>query len=158
MTDVEIRPLPGVLLAAATDDVQLEAVPGAVEALFQEVQTAFGHAPGAQDVPMATYERHDDRMRVTAGYLVGMLVPEGVESVDVEPAEQAACLEHHGPMSGVRATWDALHAAIAERGLVATGIARERYVRAASDDQADWIVELQQPVRAADADAGDAAD
>ena len=52
-------------------------------------------------------------------------------------------------MSGVRATWAALHAAVAERGLAPSGMARERYVRAESADQRDWIVELQQPVRPA---------
>ncbi len=149
MTDVDIRPLPGVLLAAATDVVPTDAVAATVEALFQEVQAAFGHAPGAQDVPMATYAAEGDATRVTAGYVVGMLVPEGVESVEVEAADEAVCLEHHGPMATVRETWDALHAAIAERGLAPTGVARERYVQAASDDQADWIVELQQPVRPA---------
>jgi effector-binding domain-containing protein len=149
MTDIEIRPLPGMLLAAASDLVPADDVATTVEALFQEVQAVFGHAPGAQDVPIATYERDGDRVRVQAGYVVGMLVPEGADSVDLESVEQAAVLEHRGPMSGVRASWDALHAAIAERGLAPTGAARERYVRAESTDQADWIVELQQPVRPA---------
>ncbi|GAA2172670.1 hypothetical protein GCM10009846_11550 [Agrococcus versicolor] len=149
MTEIDIRPLPALRLAAASDVVAPADVASTVEALFQEVQAVFGHAPGAQDVPIATYEADGERMRVVAGYVVGMLVPEGAESVDLEPVEQAAVLEHRGPMSGVRATWDALHAAIAERGLVADGAARERYVRAESADQADWIVELQQPTRTA---------
>lgn len=149
MTDIELRPLPALLLAAASDVVPADAVAATVEALFQEVQAVFGHAPGAQDVPIATYEADGDRMRVAAGYVVGMLVPDGAESIDLDAEEQAAVLEHRGPMSGVRATWESLHAAIAERGLVPVGVARERYVRAVSVDQADWIVELQQPVRPA---------
>ncbi|SDH95164.1 GyrI-like domain-containing protein [Agrococcus jejuensis] len=149
MADIDIRPLPAMRIAAATDVVPVDAVAGVVEALFQEVQAVFGHAPGAQDVPIATYAFDGDRMRVAAGYLVGMLVPEGLEDVELDAEEQVATLEHHGPMAGVTATWEALHGAIAERGLVPSGVARERYVRAASADQADWIVELQQPVRPA---------
>lgn len=149
MTAIDLRPVPAMRLAAATDDVPVDDVASTVEALFQEVQAVFGNAPGAQDVPIATYAVEGDRMRVTAGYLVGMLVPEGLEAVDLDAEEQVATLEHRGPMSGVRATWEALHDAISERGLVRIGVARERYVRAASESQADWIVELQQPVRTA---------
>lgn len=149
MTDIDIRPLPALRLAAAADVVPHDAVATTVEALFQEVQAVFGHAPGAQDIPMASYAVDGDRTRVAAGYVVGMLVPEGLESVELDAEEQAAVLEHRGPMSGVQATWAALHAAVAERGLAPSGIARERYVRAESADQRDWIVELQQPVRPA---------
>lgn len=149
MTDIDIRPLPAMRIAAATDVVPADAVSGVVEALFQEVQAVFGHAPGAQDVPIATYASEGDRMRVAAGYLVGMLVPEGLESVELDAEEQVATIEHRGPMAGVPATWSTLHDAIAERGLVPSGVARERYVRAVSADQGDWIVELQQPVRTA---------
>lgn len=146
---LDLRPLPAMRIAAATDVVPVDAVAGTVEALFQEVQAVFGHAPGAQDVPIATYEVDGDRMRVAAGYLVGMLVPEGLEAVELDAEERVATLEHRGPMSGIRASWDALRGAIAEHGLVPAGVARERYVRAVSADQADWIVELQQPVRTA---------
>jgi len=39
-----------------------------------------------------------------------------------------------------------VHEEVLARGLVPTGPCREVYVRAVSEDQADWVTELQQPV------------
>lgn len=63
--------------------------------------------------------------------------------------ERAVCGIHLGPMSGIRDTWHALRAEMLARGFVPSGPCRELYVRAVSDDQSDWVTELQQPVMSA---------
>lgn len=46
----------------------------------------------------------------------------------------------------VEESLQALHAEILARGFVPSGHCRELYVRATSEDQSDWVTELQQPV------------
>ena len=52
-------------------------------------------------------------------------------------------------MSGIGASWQALHRWVVANGYTFTGPCRELYVRAESEDQADWVTELQQPVATA---------
>jgi effector-binding domain-containing protein len=50
-------------------------------------------------------------------------------------------------MDRIHESWQAVHTEILARGFVPDGPCRENYIRAESDDQADWVTELQQPVR-----------
>ncbi|WP_338040976.1 GyrI-like domain-containing protein [Microbacterium maritypicum] len=57
------------------------------------------------------------------------------------------CGIHLGSMEHIAESWHAIHTEIFARGLVHDGPCRELYVRAVSEDQSDWVTELQQPVR-----------
>jgi hypothetical protein len=50
-------------------------------------------------------------------------------------------------MDRIAESWQELHSEIFARGLIHAGPCRELYVRAISEDQSDWVTELQQPVR-----------
>ena len=71
---------------------------------------------------------------------------EGVEIVELPAAETAICGVHLGSMERIPDSWAALHEEIIARGFVPSGPCRELYVRAVSEDQSDWVTELQQPV------------
>jgi effector-binding domain-containing protein len=49
-------------------------------------------------------------------------------------------------MARIGESWQALHRWVSDNGYRYDGPCRELYVRAESDDQSDWVTELQQPV------------
>jgi hypothetical protein len=49
-------------------------------------------------------------------------------------------------MDRIAVSWQQIHTEIIARGFAPSGPCRELYVRAVSDDQSDWVTELQQPV------------
>ena len=52
-------------------------------------------------------------------------------------------------MERIAESWQAIHSETLARDLELAGPCRELYVRAISEDQSDWVTELQQPVRRA---------
>lgn len=97
--------------------------------------------------PIAQYETIEDGLQVIAGYAYNGPVRDGIELVDLPAAEAAVCGIHLGSMAHIAESWQAIHAEIFARGLVHAGPCRELYVRAVSENQSDWVTELQQPVR-----------
>ncbi|MBO9627319.1 MAG: MerR family transcriptional regulator [Microbacterium sp.] len=148
MSTVEIieKPLPAVRLAAHTASVPPEEVGATVGPLFASIEDVLGDECGALATPIAQYDLTDDGMRITAGYAYGGAPRADLEIVDLPAVELAICGVHLGAMDRIRETWSAVHAEIIARGFVPSGPCRELYVRAVSDDQSDWVTELQQPV------------
>jgi DNA-binding transcriptional MerR regulator len=66
--------------------------------------------------------------------------------LDLPGFEQAATIVHHGPMSEVMPTGQALARWIDENGYRQLGLFREVYLEV-TEDQRDWVTELQAPVR-----------
>jgi effector-binding domain-containing protein len=114
--------------------------------MFGAVEDALPDTCGLLDTPIAEYDLTDDGMHLTVGYAYSGEPLEGLELIDLPAVERSVCGIHLGPMSGIRDSWHALHAEMLARGYVPSGPCRELYVRAASDDQSDWVTELQQPV------------
>lgn len=114
-----------------------------VGGLFDAARADVERAGGSLAVAIAQYDFGADGMQVTAGYES----PSG--AVELPAVDTAMCTVHLGPVTTIQSTWQALHGVIVERGFEPSGPARESYVRAESDDQADWVTELQQPVRRA---------
>lgn len=141
------KPLPAVRLAARTATVPFDEIGLHVGPMFDQVEAALPDPTGLLETPIAQYRATDDGMHLTIGYAYSGDPVEGIEVVDLPAVESSVCGIHLGPMSGISDTWHALHAEMLARGFVPSGPCRELYVRAVSDDQSDWVTELQQPVR-----------
>lgn len=140
------KSLPAVRLAARSIIVPPEEVGLHVEPLFDSVESALPDECGLRETPIAQYRLDDDGMHITAGFAYSGAPIDGVEMIDLPAEQSAVCGIHLGPMARIAETWSALHAEMLARGFVPSGPCRELYVRAESDDQSDWVTELQQPV------------
>lgn len=149
MREIEIvqKSLPAVRLAArrrlVADGAEMAGVVGPT---FDAVAAVIGREKGALDTPIAQYAAREDGTEVIAGYLFPGEARDGVEIVELPAVEAAVCGIHLGSMERIGESWQSLHAQILGRGYVPSGPCRELYVRAESDDQSDWVTELQQPV------------
>ncbi|MCY1718236.1 MerR family transcriptional regulator [Microbacterium sp. SL62] len=149
MREIEIvqKSLPAVRLAArrrlVADGAEMADVVGPA---FDAVAAVIGAQKGALDTPIAQYAAREDGTEVIAGYLYSGGERDGVEIVDLPAVEVAVCGIHLGSMDRIGESWQSVHARIIEGGFIPSGPCRELYVRAESDDQSDWVTELQQPV------------
>lgn len=149
MSQIEIidKPLPAVRLAAIRTIVADQpAVAAVVGPAFDTVAGIIGDAHPLS-TPIAQYETLDDGLEVIVGYAYAGPAHDGFEIVELPAADGAVCGIHLGSMDRISESWHAIHTEILARGLVHDGPCRELYVRAVSDDQSDWVTELQQPVR-----------
>ncbi|WP_431785175.1 MerR family transcriptional regulator [Microbacterium maritypicum] len=149
MSQIEIidKPLPAVRLAAIRTVVADQpAVAGVVGPAFDAVAEIIGDTHSLA-TPIAQYETLDDGLQVIAGYVYSGPARDGVEIVELPGATESVCGIHLGSMEHIAESWHAIHTEIFARGLVHDGPCRELYVRAVSEDQSDWVTELQQPVR-----------
>ncbi|WP_156138855.1 GyrI-like domain-containing protein [Microbacterium mangrovi] len=145
--DVTEKPLPAVRLAARrTVVVEQREIPDFVGPAFAAVAEAVGGPAGALATPIAQYDMGEAGTEITVGYAYDGPELPGVEIVELPAADRAVCGIHLGSMERIAQSWQALQSAIAARGMVPAGPCRELYVRAESDDQSDWVTELQQPV------------
>ncbi|MFT4235949.1 MAG: MerR family transcriptional regulator [Microbacterium sp.] len=143
------KPLPAVRLAARTATVQDQlAIAGVVGPLFDSVADIIGGECGALDVAIDQYDTDEMGIRVTAGYRYAGEPHEGFE-ISILPAVPDAFVGIHlGAMDSIHESWQAVHDEIIARGYVPDGPCREDYIRA-EGPEADWVTELQQPVRLA---------
>ncbi|MGO2931007.1 MerR family transcriptional regulator [Microbacterium sp.] len=149
MSQIEIieKPLPAVRLAARRAVAQSQPeVAGIVGPAFDAIAEIIGGEPGALETPIAEYDHGEGGVSITVGYAYTGPEHGGFEIIDLPAMDAAVCGIHLGSMSGIAASWQAIHAEILARGFVPSGPCRELYVRAVSDDQSDWVTELQQPV------------
>jgi DNA-binding transcriptional MerR regulator len=144
--DYVLKTVPALRLAALTATVDPSELGEHIEPMFIRAAAALGHTSGALDTPIATYEETEEGMAIVVGYASSGPVPATLETVDL-PATQAVCGVHLGPVNTIQASWQDLHRWIVDNGLSFSGPCREYYVRAESEDQSDWVTELQQPVR-----------
>ncbi|MFJ6453445.1 GyrI-like domain-containing protein [Paenarthrobacter sp. NPDC091669] len=150
MSQIEIieKPLPAIRLAArrtvVADQPEVASVVGPS---FDAVSRIIGGERGTLETPVALYETVEDGLQIIAGYAYTGAARDGFEIVELPAVENAVCGVHLGSMEHIAESWQALHAEIFARGLVHSGPCRELYVRAISEDQSDWVTELQQPVR-----------
>ncbi|WP_417512319.1 MerR family transcriptional regulator [Microbacterium sp.] len=149
MPQIEIieKPLPALRLAARRAVVASQPeVAGVVGPAFDMIAGIIGDKSDALDTPVAQYDHGEDGLAITVGYTYSGPEHKGFEIIEL-PAEVAAvCGIHLGSMDGIADSWQAIHAEILARGFVPSGACRELYVRAVSDNQSDWVTELQQPV------------
>lgn len=141
------KPLPYVRLATLTQKVATQPeVAGVVGPLFDrvaDVLLASGATPG---LPVAEYDMDKHGVRITVGFTYDGPAIDGVVIVELPAVESAFTATHLGPMATIDASWSAVNDAITEQGAEAVGPCREVYLQSESEDQADWITELQQPI------------
>lgn len=148
--DYVVKTIPAVRLAARTATLDPDGLGERIEPMFEAVATALRDVGASLATPVAAYAETEAGMDVVVGYAHPGPPPETVEVVDL-PECTAVCGVHLGPMSGVQESWQQLHRWVVENGYAFAGPSRELYVRAVSEDQADWVTELQQPVAAREA-------
>jgi effector-binding domain-containing protein len=132
-------------LVAVTATLQPDELGDHIGPMFDRVADALGRAPGSLDTPIATYSQTESGTDVVVGYVSDAAAPAGTQLVEL-PEATAVCGVHLGPMADIQDSWQQLHTWIADNGYAWAGPCREVYVRAVSDDQSDWVTELQQPV------------
>lgn len=150
MSRIEIihKPLPALRLAAGRFTVaEQPEIAGGIGPLYGQLAKALD----GQDFtsPVAQYSHTEYGVDVIAGFITDAPMNDDVEIVELPAVPEAICGVHLGAMDTIHESWQAVHEEVLARGLVPTGPCREVYVRSESDDQADWVTELQQPVSAA---------
>lgn len=113
---------------------------------FDAIADVIGGDPGALTTPIAQYSAVEEGLDVTVGYAYNGPARDGIELIDLPAVALAVCGIHLGSMDRIDESWSALHTEILARGYVPAGPCRELYVQAVSDNQSDWVTELQQPV------------
>lgn len=140
-----VKPVPAVRLVALTDTLDPAELGQRIGPMFEQVQSVLNGTHASLAVPIAIYAEAEAGMDVVVGFAYDGAPLPGLEVVDL-PAATAVCGVHLGPMSRVGESWQAMHRWLVDNNYNYAGPCRELYVRAESDDQEDWVTELQQPV------------
>lgn len=141
------KPLPYVRIAALTETVSSQPeVAAVVGPLFDRVADAIVAAGGEPGLPIAEYDMNKHGVRITVGFTYDGPAIDGLIIVELPAVESAFTATHLGTMATIDDSWRALSQAITAHGATAQGACREIYLQSESEDQADWVTELQQPV------------
>lgn len=149
MSAVQIiqKPLPYVRLAALTETVASQPeVAAVVGPLFDRVADAIIASGGEPGLPIAEYDMNKHGVRITAGFVYDGPAVDGIVIVELPAVDSAFTATHHGTMETIDDSWHAVNQAILANGSAALGACREVYLQSESEDQTDWVTELQQPV------------
>jgi effector-binding domain-containing protein len=141
------KPLPYVRLAALTETVASQPeVAAVVGPLFDQVADVLRDAGAAPGRTLAENHKNKQGVRHTVGFVYDGPAIDGIVIVELPAVEAAFTATHLGTMETIDDSWDAVNQAITAQGATAEGACREVYLQSESEDQADWITELQQPV------------
>jgi effector-binding domain-containing protein len=145
--DYVVKTIPAVRLVGRTATIAAQELAEHIGPMFDAVGRALTAVGASLETPIATYSEGDDGMDVVVGYACSASPPSGTEVIDL-PAASAVCGTHLGPMTGIHESWQHLQRWVVQNGYEFAGPCRELYVKAVSDDQSDWVTELEQPVAA----------
>ncbi len=143
--DYVVKTVPSLRLVARTATLDTDTFGERIEPMFEAVAAGLRRIGGSLSTPIATYAETEAGVDVVVGYAYAGLAPDGTEVVEL-PEATAVCGVHLGPMTRIQESWQDLHRWVINNGYNFAGPCREFYVRAESEDQADWVTELQQPV------------
>ncbi|MEO6997903.1 MAG: MerR family transcriptional regulator [Terracoccus sp.] len=144
--DYVVKTVPAVRLAALTGTLEPAELARHIGPMFDQVQSQLADVNASLATAIATYAEAEAGMDVVVGYAYAGPPLAGLKQVDL-PAATAVCGVHLGPMSQISESWQAMHRWAFENDYEYDGPCRELYLRAESDDQQNWVTELQQPVR-----------
>jgi hypothetical protein len=153
---IDQAPIPGVTLTCKSLTVaDRDEVVRHVGRMFDRVYAAYGAAGTPAGTPMAWYDDGDDgdggegQMTFGAGLDTPLAEPAafGLTNVTLAGSPRGWSATYRGPLSGILDAWQELRDQIAAAGDTPTGIFREVYLEPSRDFAADWVIELQQPVR-----------
>lgn len=143
--DYVVKLVPAVRLVARTATVPAERLGEHIAPMFEAVAAPLRHICGSLSTPIATYAETEDGTDVVVGYAYEGPPPEGTQLVDL-PEATAVCGVHLGAMARVQESRQGLHRWVTDNDYTFAGPCRELYVRAETEDQSDWVTELQQPI------------
>lgn len=146
--DYVVKSVPAVRLAALTDTLDPAELGQHIGPMFDRVQLVLHTLRAGLTTPIATYAETEAGMEVVVGYAYAGEPLADLEVVDL-PAATAVCGVHLGPMNRISESWQAMHRWVVGNNYDYVGPCRELYIRAESDNQQDWVTELQQPIRQA---------
>lgn len=150
---LDFKPLPALRLAQVSAEVNdIPEISAVTHDLFEALTShlaSAGHAVAGRGV--WTYYGRPDGSKIDVA--VGMPLDDaagpidGLDLVDLPAEEPAAAVTHRGPANGIADAWYLFEVALEQRGLESYGLNRQVFVDA-PDGSAEWVVELQCPVRA----------
>lgn len=143
--DYVVKTIPSVRLVGRTATLAPDQLAAHIEPMFDAVGRALTAVGGSLATPIATYAESEAGMDTVVGYAWSGPPPHGTEVIELASAS-AVCGVHLGPMTDIQDSWQQLHRWVIDNGYAFAGACRELYVKAESDDQHDWVTELQQPV------------
>jgi DNA-binding transcriptional MerR regulator len=152
--DVLLKPLPAVRVAELTGTAAgyyPEAITPVIRPLYGTLHERLAKAgvrPAGQN--LAYYEDAPDGVVVHACVPVDPSQDLDVPVVELPAVPAAATVLHRGSMDDVLPVVQALARWIEENGYRSAGQSRELTIACPSDDPAEWVTELQEPVVPAD--------
>lgn len=148
--DYQLKAIPDLRLAGQRETLDPKRMSALIGPLFDQVRSTLEAAGHDLSTPVATYLMGDAGVEVVVGYAYdGPADGPGLdelEIIDVPGAPEAVCIVHEGSMDDIQASWEALFRWVDDNNLRPAAACREVYLRADSEDQHDWLTELQQPV------------
>ncbi len=145
-SDYVVKPIPAIRLAAVTDTMSASDMGKKIGPMFDRAASVLSEAKASLSTPIATYAETESGTDVVVGYTYDGAPLPGLEIVEM-PSTKAVCGVHLGPMDRIQESWQAMHRWLVENNYEYAGPCRELYVTSDSDDQHDWVTELQQPVK-----------
>lgn len=143
--DYVVKPVPAVRLAALTDTLDPAEMGQRIGPMFDHAAALLESTHSSLATPIAAYSETEAGMDVSVGFAYDGTPPPDLQVIEL-PAATAVCGVHLGHVSTIRESWQALHRWLVENDYKHAGPCREFYVRSQSEDQEDWVTELQQPV------------
>lgn len=160
--DIQVRSLPATRVAELTG-FAASFEPGSIGPVIQPLYRELMRRLAAADVPpigpaTAWYEDTPGEhggVLVHAGIPVGTAAVPDVGVVELPAVASAATIVHRGPMDTVLSSIQALGRWIDAHGYRSAGYNRECYLDYGSGEPETWVTELQEPLVATGAEAGD---
>lgn len=146
--NVELKHVEGVTIAAlsaSAADASRESTGAVVQTLFDRIIDRMEAAGADRTTPIARYQpdANAPTVQVTAGYVVPTGSVPNLEPHTL-PTTEVASLLHHGPMSTISTTYQALAVWAASSNRTPTAPTwREHYLEAPDNAQSTWLVEVQ---------------
>ena len=134
----------------AIDVTQLTAQVAGQQDIGPTIDPMFGRLAAAAEEQgvetgpgLAWYDMRDEGIRFGA-CLPGSIDGDGFDHARLDGAPRAIVTTYTGPLARIGEAWQSVGAHLAAEGLEPAGVCREVYHSLPAD--ADWVIELQQPV------------
>lgn len=149
---LEFKPLPALRLAQVSAEVtDVVEIPAATHDLFETLTArlaAAGHTMSGRGI--RTFYGRPDGSKIDVAAGVPLDAPadaiDGLDLVELAAEEPAAAVTFRGPPDELADAWYTFEVALEQRGFESHGVNRQLFIDA-PDGAAEWVVELQCPVR-----------
>lgn len=154
--EVTIKGVEAVRVASVKHNtpVTMPEIPQVMEELFGMVMPyIFQHGAQVSGASIAIYDGDDKTMTIEVAIPIAGDLPESdaVKVYTLPALDSAACITHVGSYDGLSGAHDMLYGWTMQNGYTITAGVREVYLKdmQTSENAAEWITELQYPVKKA---------